>query len=131
MRTAEGNADRTRTGIHADEPKGKEPKRIAPTVERVEEWRSQDAMGSRWIHRDPRRRTTKGRTGASPPFMSSRDSQAREIHDQRSQGGRTRNPIEKDQTQKTKGGRRVCLTNEANRGPACTEALSEAEEARS
>jgi len=71
MRRTEGNADRTRAGIHAIKPKGKEPKRIALKVEQVEEWRSQDATGSCWIHQEASGRAAMERNSASPPFMSS------------------------------------------------------------
>ena len=74
-----------RTGLHATEPKGKEPRRIAPEVEQVEERRSQIATGSRRIHHEARRSTTPERARASPPFTSSQSRQADAIHDQRSQ----------------------------------------------
>ncbi len=54
-------------------------------------------------------------SSASPPFTRSRSYQATEIHDWRSPEARTPNPIEKDQTRKTMGKSRVCLTDEAKR----------------
>jgi hypothetical protein len=54
-------------------------------------------------------------SSASPPFMRSRGRQANEIYAWRNPKAQAGSPIEKDQTRKTTGKSRVCLTKAANR----------------